>query len=216
MMIHAYRPNELKRGIIVPIPKGNKDHSDPNNFRGITLMSSLSKTYDKILLERHEPWIKDQLSELQGVSQPNASSLLTAMLLKEAIKQNKVTYVALLDVKKAFDSVWIEGMLYKLLKMGMDKQLWAIINDSYKGFKCSINIAGGISDWFTPEQGVHQGDIFSMYLYCLYNNDLLRELREIPCSILIGNITVPSPAFVDDISIVAKSAASLQHYLDVA
>ena len=29
--------------------------------------------------------------------------------------------------KKPFDSVWINGMLYKLLQLGMDRRLWAII-----------------------------------------------------------------------------------------
>ena len=35
-------------------------------------------------------------------------------MLQEAGHANTCVYVALLDVKKAFDSVWINGMLYKL------------------------------------------------------------------------------------------------------
>ena len=40
--------------------------------------------------------------------------------------------------KKAFDTVWIKGLLYKLCCMGMSKILWANIYDSYDNFKCAV------------------------------------------------------------------------------
>ena len=181
MLLLTYRPESLKCGAIVPIPKGNKDQSDPNNSRGITLLSTLSKVYDKLLLKRYEHWYKDKLSSLQGIADDCSSSLTTALILHEAIANNNgATYVALLDVKKAFDSVWINGMLYKLLQLGMDRRLWAIICDSYTDFRCAVNIDGVLSEWFSPRQGVHQGDVMSMYLYCIYNNDLLEKPRHSP------------------------------------
>ena len=39
MLFSMYRPDNLKCGVIVPIPKDNTDQSDPNNSRGITLLS---------------------------------------------------------------------------------------------------------------------------------------------------------------------------------
>ena len=50
MMINAYRHESLKRGIIVHIPKCNKNQNDPNNYRGITLMCTLmtSQGSDKL------------------------------------------------------------------------------------------------------------------------------------------------------------------------
>ena len=132
----------------IPIPKGKKDHSDPNNYRGITLLSTLSKVYDKILLKRYENWFRTTLYNLQGVAEKGGSSINTALLLHEAIAHTGNTYVALLDVKKAFDSVWIKGLMYKLINLGIDKRLWSVIYDSYNGFKCSVKIAGGLSNWF--------------------------------------------------------------------
>ena len=120
-MINAYRPESLKRGIIVPIPKCNKNQNDRNNYRGITMMCTISKAFDNPLLKRYEFWIFSQLNDLRGISQKTASSLNTTFLLREAIGQQDVSYVALLDVKKAFDTVWIKGLLYKLCCMGMSK-----------------------------------------------------------------------------------------------
>ena len=62
MMINAYRPESLKHGIIVPIPKCNK-----NNYRGITLMFTIGKVFDNLLLKRYECWIFSQLNDLQGI-----------------------------------------------------------------------------------------------------------------------------------------------------
>ena len=46
---------------------------------------------------------------------------------------------------------------------------------------------GVISEWFSPRQEVHQGDVMSMYLYCIYNNDLLEELLDVACPLKINN-----------------------------
>ena len=76
-------------------------------------MSVISKGCDSILFKRHDKWFKQVLCETQGVAQNNRSSLNTALMLQEAVYANTCAYVALLDVKEAFDSVW---MLYKLIK----------------------------------------------------------------------------------------------------
>ena len=119
-------------------------------------MSVISKVYDSILFKRHEKWFKRVLCETQGVAQNNCSSLNTALMLQEAVHANTCVYVALLDVKKAFDSVWIYGMLYKLIKLGVDKRLLRIISDSYNGFQCTVRVCGLFSEWFIPKQGIHQ------------------------------------------------------------
>ena len=68
---------------------------------------------------------------------------------------------------------------------------------------------------FIPKQGIHQGDIFSMFLYCVYNNDLLEELRDIPCAVKIGTLKISGVGFADDISVMSTSLFTLQHLTDV-
>ena len=60
-----------------------------------------------------------------------------------------------------------------------------------------------------------RGDIFSMFLYCVYNNDLLEELRDIPCAVKIGNLKISGVCFADDISVMSTSLYTLQHLPDV-
>ena len=37
--------------------------------------------------------------------------------------------------------------------------------DSYNGFKFSVKIAGGLSNWLCPQQRVHQGDVYVPFLH---------------------------------------------------
>ena len=130
-----HRPNLLKRGLIVPIPKGKKDPCNPGNSRGITLMSAVGKVYDKLLMARAKAWFDETLDELQGACKDNTSSLMTSLLLNEAIASQRdrgnEVYVCQLDAKKAFDKVWTDGLFYKLHKRGLDSKLWKILRDAY-------------------------------------------------------------------------------------
>ena len=85
-------------------------------------------------------------------------------MLQEAGHANTCVYVALLDVKKAFDSVWINGMLYKLINLGVDKRLSRIISDNYNGFQCTVRVCGLFSEWFIPKQGIHQGCFYIVFI----------------------------------------------------
>ena len=97
-------PIHFKRGIIIPIPKGDKDKLLQDNHRGITLIPVFAKIYEKCILKRVElsKILKHILVDLQGVTQEKCSSMHTAWLIKEVIahhveKGNSV-YVGLLDI----------------------------------------------------------------------------------------------------------------------
>ena len=140
----------MRKGIIVPIPKGKKDRTLPDNNRGITLRSVLGKVYDKILLKRADDWFQAIMHDQQGANRTCSSSVNTAMILKETISYNrnrgKTVYTALLDTKKAFDTVWQNGLFYKLRQYGMDRKLWRILKNVYDGFQCAVNVGGRLSE----------------------------------------------------------------------
>ena len=87
-----------------------------------------------------------------------------------------------------------------------------IIIHSYNGFQCTVRVCGLFSEWFIPKKGIHQGDIFSMFLYCVYNNDLLEELRDISCAVKIGNLKISGVGFAADISVMYTSLYTLQPF----
>ncbi len=67
------------------------------------------------------------IDKLQGASHEKCSSLNTSWLLMETIsfniEQGNSVYVCSLDLRKAFDSVWIDGLLYRPYEMEIDAKL---------------------------------------------------------------------------------------------
>ena len=215
-----WRPEFMRKGIIVPIPKADKNPILPENNRGITLMSVLGKVYDRILLKRSEAWFSAIQNEQQGANRKHCSSLHTSLTLQEAVshfaKRGETVYIALLDTQKAFDTVWQNGLFYKLMELQMDPKLWRIIKNTYDDFHCAVSVGGKVSAWFIPKQGIHQGDVLSMRMYGPYINGLLTELHRSGLGPLVCSIIISSPGFADDVAIITLTRRDLNKQLVVA
>ena len=71
------------------------------------------------------------VSQLQGACRKGQSCVHTSLLLQETVASALETYrhvfVSYFDVSKAFDTVWINGLFYKLYKIGIRGKLWRIM-----------------------------------------------------------------------------------------
>ena len=215
-------PQHYKRGLIVPIPKARKDAMVTDNTHGITLLSVLYKLLEMIILEREKEWLErsNVIDDLQGAVQGKCSSLHVSMLLQEAIsysrnKGNSV-YIAFLDIRKAFVTVWAPGLLFKLSQLGMNRKALRFVFEGYKNFQCSVMIDGSWDSWFLPERGVHQGAPLSMRLYQVCVNELLQKLKSNTHGLMIDNINVTCPSFADDIATGALYKSGLNSHLALA
>ena len=73
-------PGALKKGLIVPIPKANKDSSIKDNNRGITLLPVIYKLLQMVLLEREKPWLQTIIDDMQGAKHAKCSCLHVSLL----------------------------------------------------------------------------------------------------------------------------------------
>ena len=113
-----YIPLCFKRGIQVPLYKG-KDTCvlDPNNYRGITLLSIFNKLFEVLLWQRLKPWWVENrvISELQGACRGGASCLHTAFNLKETVATSMENYdkcfVSFFDVAKRQYGSFVSSLL---------------------------------------------------------------------------------------------------------
>ena len=218
--VHETMPSGMKRGVLVPIPKGKSDPMIRENNRGLTLLTAFNKLYQLLLKQRIEPWAYSIMDDVQGAGLKGVSCLNTSMLLRETVaynmEQHRDVYVGFLDTKKAFDTVWHDGLMYKLFKAGLDPKMWRIVKQMYTGFECAVVIGNSISEWFLVDQGVHQGAPLSLWLYQLYVNDLLVELRQVKSGAKIQEIKVACTAYADDISLVGTHHSAIQVMLNIA
>ncbi len=131
--LSEFYPKQFKIGVIIPIPKSDKDRAIQDNNRGITLLGTVAKIYDKAMLNRISKWVKENklIDDLQGASQEHCSSLHTNWLVRETIshynERGSTVYVASLDVAKAFDTIWHHRFFYMLHKLGLDEKIWRLI-----------------------------------------------------------------------------------------
>jgi len=219
---YEYIPSLFKVGIIVPIPKGDKDRTRQDSYRGITLMSVIAKIFEKWVLYRIEPWAEGNqcFSQMQGASQSMCSSMHTTWLVRECIADNmekgKNVYVGLLDIMKAFDSVWQDGLFHKLYKYGLNGKTWRILRYLFHNFKCMVRYGNRHSYQFAALQGIHQGSPTSMLLFQVFINELLCEINTNPASIRCTGIYVGGIAFADDVAIMSNSVQGLQQLANVA
>jgi hypothetical protein len=56
----CYFPKERKHAVVIPIPKPGKDPSNPSNYRPISLLSSISKVFERIILKRPSTFVFTQ------------------------------------------------------------------------------------------------------------------------------------------------------------
>ena len=114
-------PKSLKTEIILPLFKGKGiKANDKNNYRDITLFPTLCKIYEMILLNRLEKFAVDKgyFSQLQFGFSEGVGCIEASFTILETInhmlEQGSKVFGCFLDVWKAFDKVWVDGLLYEL------------------------------------------------------------------------------------------------------
>ena len=183
MLDVEYVPKNFRVGIQVPLYKGkNSCTLNVNNYRGITLLSTFSKLFEVLLWARIKPWWEENriITQLQGACKGGISCLHTAFLLQETVSEqlesHRKIFVCYLDVSKAFDGVWIDGLFYSLRNLGIQGKTWRILYKSYVDFNGRVRVSNKCSDIYPMKCGIHQGGYLSLLKYVAFINSLLEHL----------------------------------------
>ena len=120
-------------------------------------------------------------------------------------------------VRKAFDIVSIDGLLYKpKYELGIDPKMWLIIKELFSGLKGQVIFNGNISSSFSTSQGSGQGRILAPFLYKVYINQLLIELCQLDIGIILFNLSLSAPSLADDVTLLACFPSCLNIMIQLA
>ena len=82
-----------------------------------------------------------------------------------------------LDISKAFDKVWHEGIIHKLKRNGISGNLLSLLTDFLRNRKQRVILNGQSSSWANINAGVLQVSILGPLLFLIYINDLSDNLQ---------------------------------------
>ena len=170
-------PDKLLEGIIIPLHKKGST-KDVNNYRGITLISCLAKLFTSILNKRLSLWCESNnvISDAQfgfkkGHSTIDAIFVLQS-IIQEYLHKGKKSYCTFVDMRKAFDSIYRNGLWFKLYKCGIRGKMLNIMKSVYCNIKSCVKHLGNKSIFFDSLIGLKHGEVLSPLLFSLFVEDL--------------------------------------------
>ena len=171
------------------------------NYRGISIMDTLSKIYDILLLNRLKLWFS--VDKCQAGAQRKRGCieqiLSLRLLIDLVIFKKKKLYVMFVDFSKAYDRVPRGKMISYLKELGCGKRMLYAIRNMYSNTKNVLRTAV-----INSSVGVRQGAPTSCLLFVIYMNKMVKMLKDaIPVDNFLGNLHML--LLMDDTVIVATS-----------
>ena len=170
-------PAVLKCAKIIRLHKSGSRYST-NDYRPISLLSTISKVFEKLLYVRLEKFLnrnnvitKHQFGFRQGYSTDMAVADLYSMLQRNN-DDGYLTCCIFLDLSKAFDSVNHDILLNKLEKYGLRSTMHQLLGSYLNNRKQCTECNSVKSDLKAVLCGVPQGSTLGPELFSLYINDL--------------------------------------------
>ena len=127
-------PEAWRTALLLPLLKGtNLNKSDPNSYRGISILSSLAQLFATILERRitQFQWSTNQISPVQFGFTKFRRTLDPIFILDTLIDSSAVNkehlFVAFIDFKKAYDYVCRDGLFFVMLNNGMHGPIFRTI-----------------------------------------------------------------------------------------
>lgn len=182
-------PDAWKTADVIGIHKPGKKATEPSSYRPISLLSTIGKLYERILLKRIWSHVKDNnlLPDEQFGFRARHSCVQQVHRITEYILDgfNKVprgytprpqgTAAVFLDVAKAFDKVWHDGLIYKLYEQLYPDRLVLIIQDFLRDRNFRYRVEGTHSSHHPINAGVPQGSALAPILYSIFTSDIPRH-----------------------------------------
>ena len=180
------------------------------NYRGISIMDTLAKVFDKLLLNRLVSW--SSIDKCQAGAQRGRGcieQIMTLRLLIDLAKsKKKKLYVLFIDFSKAYDKVPRNKMIEYMKSIGCGRIMLLTLKNMYKN---TVNILNSIK--IDTSSGVRQGSPTSCLLFIIYVDKMVRMIKDaVPVDGFLRNLHVLM--LMDDTVILATSREACLRKLD--
>ena len=208
----GFFPSIWEDANVCPIFKSG-DPSLVNNYRPISLLNTIGKTFEKIVFKHTFNYLHDyniltpyQSGFLPCDSTTNQLTYLYNMFAK-AVDSGKEVRVVFCDISKAFDRVWHDGLIFKLNEIGISNIMLTWFKSYLSNRRQQVGLPGSCSQWNVVPAGVPQGSILGPLLFLIYINGIVNDIcanirlfaDDTSLSIIIENPTLAANTLNDDL-----------------
>ena len=218
-------PGDWTKAIIVPVYKGKGSRNECGNYRGISLLSIAGKVYGKIVIERVQKITESSISEEQGGFRKGRGCVdqifSLRMIIEKMLVKGKKVYAAFMDLEKAYDRINWKAMWEVLMMNGVGGRLLNGVKAFYKDANACVRVDGETSGNFEIKGGVRQGCVMSPWLFNLYMDGVIREMKAkvdgggVEMCVNDDKWMLNTILFADDTVLIAENEKDLQKLVNV-
>lgn len=163
---------------MVPIPKPGKDPANPANYRPISLTNVVCKLFERIVSIRLTSYLDTNniIPSCQYGFRKNRSineplTKLTADITNN-LNMGRYTTALFMDIERAFDKLWHEGVLYKMVNSNIPLHLAKLIMSFMTNREHFVRVNQTLSLPFTPLSGIPQGTLLGPLIFNFFTADI--------------------------------------------
>ena len=207
-------PVEWKKGRIISIYKGKGKRGKCSSERGITIGSNVGKFFERIINERANKLVR--ISEYQGGGKKGSSTVDHLTTLHEVIRIGKKVHITFLDVTKAYDKAWADGIMYVMEKEGIKDATWKIIRKLNENLKAQVETKHGTTREITMKDNIRQGGVLSVMMYAVLMDEIAKEIerKELGVEITPGK-KIGCLLWMDDVVLISEDSGEMQEMLNI-
>ncbi len=180
-------------------------------YRGIFLAIVISKLFESLIKSRIEPALNN-INLLQAGSRTNRRGADNVFLLRGCVDHyvanKRPLYITAYDYEQAFDSLWMENCILALKNLGVSKEMLQLIYNLNKKAIVTVKTPYGMTEPFETEPVVKQGTVLGSAL-CSSSTG---EYCGINTGVEVGNMTVSSLLYVDDVIDLSSNVKDRERY----
>ena len=211
-------PEEWTQSTFIPLPKKG-DPLQCENYRTIALVSHASKILLRVILERMQHKLEEEIAQEQAGFRPRRGTrdqiVNLKIILEKAKERNQPLYLCFIDFTKAFDMIRHDKLWLTMLEMGFPPQLVQLLRNLYRQQRANVKTDGRTSAWFRVNKGVRQGCNLSPCLFNILAEQVMRKaLMGFAGGFRIGGKTISNLRYADDIVLLATTPEELQELVN--